>query len=115
MKNAILKMVMCALIVCVLPTAIVAQDWQTNTMQGSGSNYSSPITPVGATNVDQQATTTYTAPRHGITGRRNFDDAAQDQNQDTENSPIGDAVLPLLLMAMLAAGVVYKRNNTIKV
>ena len=113
MKNVILKMAMCALIVCTLPTAIDAQDWQTNTMQGSGSNYSSPITPVGATNVDQQATTTYSSPRR-IGGRHNDGDfgPGQDGGVQDPNSPIGSEWI-LFAFAALAAGVMVIKKQVI--
>ena len=110
MKNVILKMAMCALIVCALPTAINAQDWQTNTMQGSGSSYSSPITPVGATNVDQQATTTYSSTNR-ISGRRNFEDVSDPGNQSNE-SPIGSEWI-LFAFAALAAGTMVVKKQVI--
>ena len=105
---------MCALVVCALPMALAAQDWQTSSMQGSGSAYSSQVTPVGATNVDQQATTTYSAGRR-ISGRKNEGDFGPGQNGgywDNENSPIGSE-WTLLLFAAITAIVIAIRNQVI--
>ena len=93
-----------------MPT--MAQDWQsTSAMQGTGSNYSSQVTAVGATGVSDMATTTESySPAKAPSGpRRGFDHGAETGQSD--EFPIGDAVLPLLLMAMLFAGVVYTRRK----
>ena len=99
MRKAILRMAMCALVVCALPMALAAQDWQTSSMQGSGSAYSSSVTPVGATNVDQQATTTY-GPARQISNRRNDLIGGPESGQGP--SPIGDE-WPLVVFAFAAA------------
>lgn len=93
-------MAMCALVVCALPMALAAQDWQTSTMQGSGSAYSSQVTPVGATDVDQQATTTY-GPARQISNRRN-DLIGGGEYGQSDKSPIGDE-WPLVVFAFAAA------------
>ena len=111
MRKAILRMAMCALVVCALPMALAAQDWQTSTMQGSGSAYSSQVTPVGATDVDQQATTTY-GPARTISNRRNFDNY-NDPNQ-SDQSPIGSE-WALLLFAAIAGGGVFLRGRKVKI
>ena len=116
MKKTIMILVLGALVACLVPMTVWAQDWQTNTMQGSGSSYSSSVTPVGATNVDQQAYTTEgnNTPNR-ISGRRNFEEF-DPINHSTE-SPIGDAVLPLLLMAMgyavYSVARVYRRRRVL--
>ena len=100
MKKAILRMAMCALVVCALPMALAAQDWQTSTMQGSGSAYSSQVTPVGATDVQHQATTTY-APARNVSNRRNFD-TPDDPGHQSGDSPIGSE-WALVVFAFAAA------------
>lgn len=109
MKKFIMIMVLGALVACLVPTEANAQDWQTNTMQGSGSAYSSQVTPVGAQNVEPQATTTTTRTSHQITGRRNFDTGG-DSGQGP--SPIGSE-WTLLLFVALAAGVMVMKKKVI--
>lgn len=111
MKKMIVRMAMCALVVCALPMALAAQDWQTSTMQGSGSAYSSQVTPVGATNVDQQATTTY-GPARNISGRKNFEE--YDSPNVSDQSPIGSE-WALLLFAAIAGGGVVLRGRKLKI
>ena len=110
MRKAILRMAMCALLVCALPMALAAQDWQTSSMQGSGSAYSSQVTPVGATDVDQQATTTY-GPARQISNRRN-EIVTPGEHGQSDQSPIGDE-WPLLFFAVAAAGIVALRKKVI--
>ena len=102
MKNNIMMiLVLGMLMVCLLPLALnaqTAQEWQsTSSMQGSGSAYSSQVTAVGATGVGSVATTTY-SPSQTSFGPRRSKEKNEDLNGNPE-SPIGDAVLPLLLMA----------------
>lgn len=100
-----------------LPTmAQSAPEWQTSTMKGSGSNYAPQVTPIGAASVASEATTTesYTPGNPGAI-RRNYGDlfdTGADTGQSTE-SPIGDALLPLLLMAMVygVGCTVYRRKH----
>ena len=102
MKNRIMMiLVVGALMACLLPLALnaqTAQKWQsTSTMQGSGSAYSPQVTSVGAATVNSMATTTY-SPAQASSGPRR----SKERNEELEgnpDSPIGDAVLPLLLMA----------------
>ena len=110
-------MIIMAVALIALPT--MAQDWQsTSSMKGSGSTYSSQVTAVGATGVSDMATTTesYTPAKGPRRAKMDESSDPWGQNQDggdttEEGSPIGDAVLPLLLMAMLFAGVVYTRRK----
>lgn len=110
------------LIVCLLPlVAFAQQDWQsTSVMQGSGSTYSPQVTEVGATSVVSEATTTESySPAKAPGGPRrtsisNDEDEGWTPRTDTEGtdlSPIGDAVLPLMLMAVAFCGVVYFRRR----
>ena len=107
-------MIIMAVALIALPTMAQQDQWQsTSTLQTSGSVYSSQINAVGATAVSSMATTTtesYTpsqAPSGGP--RRGFDTGAETGQSD--EFPIGDAVLPMLIMAMLFAGVVYTRRK----
>ena len=103
MKNRMILFAVGMLMACLLPQAALAQqEWQsTSTMQGSGSAYSSQVTAVGATGVATMGATS-SAPANAPSRPRrisDFDNSPTDGNQDTEHSPLGDAVLPLLLMA----------------
>ena len=106
--------VMVALIVSAPAPAQQAQEWQsTSTMQMSGSNYSAQVGAIGATTVSDMATTTSSRPSR-IRGRQNDDEwgTNQDGGDTSETgSPVGDAVLPLLLMAMLFCGVIAFRRR----
>ena len=104
-----------------LPTmAQSAPEWQTSTMKGSGSNLTPQVTAVGSSIAATEATTTesYTPGNQGAI-RRNYGDlfdTGADTGQSTE-SPIGDALLPLLLFAATFTGVIYlrrKRSRTLK-
>ena len=100
-----------------LPTMAQQQEWKsTSTMQGTGSSYAPQINAVGATTVGEMATTTESyspAKAPGGPRRNNSDDWGTNPHvgEGDEGSPIGDAVLPLMLMAMLFAGVVYTRRK----
>ena len=111
-------MIIMAVALIALPT--MAQDWQsTSTMQGSGSNYSSQVTAVGATDINSMATTTdsYSPANGPKRGKKSdYGDNPEVGEHDTENSPIGDAVLPLLFMAIAFGGyIAIKRRNAAKV
>jgi len=98
-------MIIMAVALIALPTMAQQEQWQTSTMQTSGSAYSSQVTPVGATSAPSEATTTSAnyapsrpgQPRKSIEYNEEFDD-------NDEGSPIGDAVLPLMLMAFAFVG-----------
>ena len=83
-------------------TAQNAQEWQsTSTMQGSGSAYSSQVTAVGATGVavlgasSSAPANAPSRPHREQASGRNAGEATTGSNQ----SPLSDAMLPLLLMA----------------
>lgn len=119
MENSLKMMAVGILMVCLLPLTALAQqqEWQsTSTMQGSGSAYSSQVTAVGATSVGGMATTT-NGPARVNGPRRSSADYGDDTEVSTEDhdssSPIGDAVLPLMLMALAFGGVVaFRRRKT---
>ena len=105
-------MIIMAVALMALPTMAQQPDWKsTSTMQGTGSAYAPQVMEVGATTVPTIATTTESySPNKAPSGpRRGKIDGADDK--PSNQSPIGDAVLPLMLMAMLFAGVVYTRRK----
>ena len=115
MRKVVIMMIMG---VALMALPAMAQDWQsTSAMQGSGSAYSAQVTAVGAAEVTDMAKTTTTENSSGPNRRRAKKDGEDDWGSNQEykdidpGSPIGDAVLPMLLMAMLFAGVVYTRRK----
>ena len=118
MKRLLITLVLGALIAHLTP--VVAQssgEWQsTSTLPASGSAYSSQVTAVGATTVQGQATTAGSSPLRVGRGPRKDNDFPdiKEGGVGDEGSPVGDAVLPLLLMAA-AGGVavaVRRRRST---
>ena len=103
------------LMACLLPMTVYAQqEWQsTSTMQGTGSAYSSQVTTVGATGVAVMGASTST-PAHAPSGPlreqasgRNPGEATTGSNQ----SPLGDALIPLSLLALAYAAVIAFRKR----
>ena len=106
----IMKIIMAAALVA-LPTMAQEQQWQsTSAMQGTGSTLAPQVTAVGATSVGQMATTTST-PVKAPNGPRRVIEDNNDPGQLDEGSPIGDAVLPLMLMAIAFAGYIAIRRK----
>ena len=108
-----IMMMIMAVALMALPTMAQQPEWKsTSTMQGTGSAYVPQVTAVGATDVNSMATTTESySPAKAPSGpRRGFIDPSNPGNQSNE-SPIGDAVLPLLLMSLAFAGVIYFRKR----
>jgi len=132
MKKYMMIMVLGALMACLVPAQAQSfksqptqpqQEWKTTTMQGSGSAYSSQVTVVGAATATQQATTTYSTlpgggPRRGYDANGNWTPDSEDFGGGAETGgaqnefPIGDAVLPLLLMAVLYGGWCLMRRRS---
>ena len=101
-------MVLGALMAC--PVLTNAQDWQsTSSMPGSGSAYSAQVTDVGATGVTEMGTTTTSSPSNGPHRAKRGFDTGGDSGQGP--SPVGDAVLPLMLCALVFCGVVAFRRK----
>ena len=115
MRNKMMIMVLGALMVCLVPAAANGQpkeEWQsTSVLMPSGSNYTPQISEVGAAQVVSEAKTTTDvySPAKAPGGPKFFPKPGE-ENQSNE-FPVGDAVLPLLVMAMLFAGVVYTRRK----
>ena len=117
MKRLVIILLFGALGACLIPAAAQSADWQsTSTLPASGSAYSSQVTAVGATTVQGQATTAGSSPLRVGRGPRKDNDFPdiKEGGVGDEGSPVGDAVLPLLLMAA-AGGVavaVRRRRST---
>lgn len=120
MRNSLLSMVAGVLMTCLLPLAANAQDWQnenaqnwhtTSTMQGSGSAYSPQVTAVGAVSASEMSSTAtpYSPNRLGV--RRSKEDNTDPGLTGDTSSPVGDAMVPLMVMAAAMAGVVYLRRR----
>lgn len=115
MRNKMMIVVLGALMVCLVPAAANGQpkeEWQsTSVLMPSGSNYSSQISEVGAAQVVSEAKTTTEvySPAQAPSGPRRVLPNGPESGQGP--SPVGDAVVPLLVMAMLFAGVVYTRRK----
>ena len=101
--------VMVALLVS---SPVTAQEWQsTSAMQGTGSSYAPQVTAVGATGVSDMATTTESySPAKAPGGPHRV--APKDGDEDY---PLGDAVLPLmLLLGVYCSILVIRRNKHVK-
>ena len=111
-----LFMIIMAVALIALPTMAQQQEWKsTSTMQGTGSSYAPQVTSVGATEATGMATTTESNSPARVSGprRNNYNDLF-DQGADTgqsDQSPIGDAVLPLLFLSLAFCGVIYLRRR----
>lgn len=104
-------MIIMAVALAALPAMAQAQEWQsTSSMAGSGSNYSSQITAVGATEVTSEATTTESySPGKPAKARKSLIGGPEDGGP----SPIGSE-WTLLLFAALAAIVIAVREHVNK-
>ena len=107
-------MIIMAVALFALPTMAQQQEWKsTSVMQGSGSAYSSNVTAVGATSAASAATTTESySPAKAPGGPRKSLDSPGDTGQ-SDQSPIGDAVLPLMLFAGVYLIVRATRRRTL--
>lgn len=119
MRKLVIMMIIMAVALFALPTMAQQQEWQsTSAMQGAGSSYSPQVTAVGATSVGEMATTTGSAKAPGGP-RRSFDGGSYEGGGTNpgetgfkdDGSPIGDAVLPLMLMAAVFCGVIALRRK----
>ena len=114
----IIILVLSALVVCSVPVKAQGwqkqqeqQEWSSSSMMGSGSAYSSTVTPVGSYDAPQMATTSGSTPR-GVSGRRNSGDFGDGGNVEDNNkdigSPVGDPWI--LLLFAIAAAIFVKRK-----
>lgn len=111
-----LIMIIMGVALMALPIMAQQQEWKsTSVMQGAGSTYSPQVTAVGAAEATGMATTTESNSPARVSGPRknNYNDLF-DQGADTgksSESPIGDAVLPLLFLSLAFCGVIYLRRR----
>ena len=113
MNSKMMSLAAGILMICLLPLATNAQEWRsTSTMPASGSEYSSQITSVGASDVyDNTSNTSDGSETTGIYGPRKIGNTPGDPGGQSEEFPIGDAALPLLLFAAAFAATVAIRNR----
>jgi hypothetical protein len=109
-----IMMIIMAAVLVALPIMAQQQEWRsTSAMQGTGSSLAPQVTAVGATSVGDMATTTGSAKASG--GPRKIGEASGrnpgDISTGSTNSPIGDALLPLMLMALAFGGYVAIRRK----
>ena len=105
------------LLLVTVPTMAQQQTWKsTSSLKTSGSIYTPQVTPVGAVVPMSQSSVggdPYTPA--GIGGPRKAEgQSGRDPGDATEGStqsPIGDAVIPLTLMALIYALVMYFRRR----
>lgn len=103
-------MIIMAVALMALPTMAQEQEqWKSTSIMSGAGGYTAPITEVGSSSVGQMATTTGSAAKAPGGPRREKIEGAD--NDPSSQSPIGDAVLPLVLMALTFAGVVYLRRR----
>ena len=97
-----------------LPIMAQQQEWKsTSAMQTSGSAYTPQVNDVGATGVSEMATTTTSSTPNNGPRRMKMDDdwGSNQEGGEPGGSPIGDAVLPLLLMSLAFGMFVYFRRK----
>ena len=105
-------MILMAVALIALPTMAQQQEWQsTSAMQTSGSNYTPQVNAIGAEGAYQMATTTTTDTYSPAGPRRVIGDNQDPGHTEDESSPIGDAMLPLMLCALAFGGVVAFRRR----
>ena len=118
MKKVLNIMVLSTLMACLVPAN--AQDFnqkrietpiQSQQIMTTGASYSGTVYEPfsNATPADYNSVGA-AAPTHSTSGPRRSFDVGGETGKSTE-FPIGDAVLPLLMMAMLFAGVTYFRKR----
>lgn len=111
MKKRFIFGMMCITMICTLSLPVLAQEWQSvSTMPGSGSAYVSQVTPVGAMETNQQATTTYdicSPKRVGPIRRADFGGGREGGYQDP-GSPVGEAWCLLAFAALFTLRIAHK-------
>lgn len=105
-------MIIMAVVLFALPTMAQQEQWQTSTMQSSGSAYSSQVTPVGATSAPNEATTTTSyAPGRPGTVKTGFITPGEGGSQ-SDQSPIGEPWVLAIFAAAFAAVIAVRRKRS---
>lgn len=120
MKRAMIILVLGALMAYLVPATAQTPnnpDWKsTSTMRGTGSIYAPSVQPIGAAKVADMGTTTTSSTPSGPRRAKMDDDDDWGTNQEggePGGSPIGDAALPLSLLALAyAVSVALRRKRT---
>ena len=111
-KKARIVMILMAVALMALPTMAQQQEWKsTSAMPGTGSTYSPQLTEVGATSAAEMGTTTTTETYSPSKGPRRVIGTNPDGGEGSNDSPIGDAMLPMLLCAAAFCGVIALRRK----
>ena len=95
-----------------MPVMAQQQEWKsTSTMPGVSSTFTPNVQEVGAKYVPSMATTTTDtySPTNATGPRREF--GKPGETGQSEEFPIGDAVLPMLLCAAVFCGVIALRRR----
>lgn len=110
MKNIFNHTLIVLVTVALALPALAQQEWQsTSAMRGSGSTFVSQVTTVGATEAYSMA---YTTTDYTPSSSRGAHKAPPINPRPGDNPvPIGDAILPLLLMALTFVGITYTRRK----
>ena len=113
-------MIIMAVALIALPTMAQQEQWQTSTMQTSGSAYSSQVTAVGATAAPSEATTTssYAPGRPGNIRRTevntgDFDGTGDPETGQSSQSPIGEPWVLAIFAAAFAAVIAVRQRRTL--
>ena len=113
-------MILMAVALIALPTMAQQQEWQsTSAMQTSGSNYTPRVNEVGAEYANPLAKTTsetYTKgnPPSGPYREQAVGDGGRDPgdiSSGSDQSPIGDALLPLSLIALAYGSFLVRKRR----
>ena len=124
MKNRVIVMIMAAVFALPAMAGWIKQEQQnateqqsafqsTSAMQGSGSPYSSTPIELNDKGIATYEDTTEPEPAYIVRGPRKVGSmpGMPDTKDTKDNTPIGDAVLPMMLMAAAAAGAVAWRRR----
>lgn len=113
MKNRIYVLIVSLLMSVGLLAQMEDPFQSTSTFGGSGSQYSSQISTVGATDVPSSFTTTEGTGTHRTSRKSWGGGSATDPGYGEEGSPIGEPLV-MLLFAAAAAGVIYFKRQEVK-